>query len=364
MAAPEGSERRIRLGYVGCGFMAQKVHLPNFAAIPDCELMAIAEVRPRLRERVADRYRIPRRYENHEQLAADPEVEAVGVSAGFVAQGEIAADLLRAGKHVFMEKPMAVSVAQAERMLQASREGGGRLMVAYMKRYDAGNEQAKAAIDQLRASGELGRITYARAHGFCGDWTQCLDTPFERTDEPAPSYEAGGPDWLPPEFLQGYISYLQQYTHNVNLLRWFLDATTQNSSVVAVDLDENGWTGIVSLRMNGVRAVVESGSVSYWGWEEHTQVYFQHGWVRATAPALMHKDWPAQVEIYRGGEVQRYERPLPRPYWSWSYRREAEAFIDCLRSGAPFRSSGEDTLTDVRLFEEIYRAYLRQRGVL
>jgi predicted dehydrogenase len=362
--ARDGGERPVRLGDVGCGFMAQKVHLPNFASIPGCALVALAEVRPKLRERVADRYRVPRRYESHEQLAADPEIEAVGLSAGFIAQGEMAADLLRAGKHVYMEKPMAVSVAQAERMLEAARAGGARLMVAYMKRYDAGNECAKATLDRWRASGEMGPITYARGHGFCGDWIQKLDTPFERTDEPAPPYGSGGPEWMPPEFRESYVGYLQQYTHNVNLLRWFLDGTAENTRVRAVDLDDNGWSGIVSLEMNGVRALLESGSVDYWGWEEHTQVYFRDGWVRTDAPALMHKDLPAQVEIYRGGTVHAYERPIPQPFWTWSYRREAEHFIEAVRSGAPFRSSGEDTLADVRLFEEIYRVYLQQRGVL
>jgi predicted dehydrogenase len=354
----------IRIGYVGAGFMAQKVHLPNFAAIPGCELVALAEVRPKLRAAVADRYGIERRYTSHEELAADPEIEAVGLSGSCSGQGDLAADLLRSGKHVFMEKPMAVSVAQAERMLAASRTGGGRLMVAYMKRYDAGNECAKAAIDRYRASGEIGPITYARGHGFCGDWIQKLDTPFERTDEPAPPYGSGGPDWMPPEFHERYVSYLQQYTHNLNLLRWFLDATPENTRVRAVDLDENGWVGIVSLEMNGVRAVIESGAVRYWGWEEHTQVYFQGGWVRTEAPALMHKNMPAQVEIYRGGEAPAYERPIPQPFWSWSYRREAEHFIECLQAGAPFRSSGEDTLADVHLFEAIYRGHLKSSGCI
>jgi predicted dehydrogenase len=76
------------------------------------------------------------------------------------------------------------------------------------------------------------------------------------------------------------------------------------------------------------------------------------------------KDQPAAVEIYRGGKEQRYERPLPQPVWSWSYRREAQHFIEQVRAGGPFRSSGEDTLADVRLFEEIYRAYLQARRVL
>ena len=56
--------------------------------------------------------------------------------------------------------------------------------------------------------------------------------------------------------------------------------------------------------------------------------------------------------------------PIPRPAWTWAYRREAEHFIDALQSGAPFAASAEDTRTDVRLFEEIFRAHLTQRRLL
>jgi predicted dehydrogenase len=358
------SDTTIKLGYIGCGFMAQRVHLPNFAALPGCELVALAEVRPGLREKVADRYRIPRRYASHEELIRDAEIQAVGLSAGYVLQGQMARDALRAGKHVFMEKPMAVSVTQAEEIVAAARAGGARLMVGYMKRYDAGNETAKAAIDRFRASGELGELTFARNHGFCGDWIQKLDTPVDGTDEPAPPSPQIGPDWMPAGFVRSYLAYLQQYTHNVNLLRWFLGGTPENTRVRAVDLDDDGYAGVVSLEINGVRAVLESGRLSYWGWDEHTQLYFLDGYVRVTAPYLLHKNMPAEVEIYRGGKTQSYERPLPQPMWTWSYRREAEHFVAGVRSGEPFRSSGEDTLGDVILFEEIYRAFLQQRGAL
>ncbi|MHB0878900.1 MAG: Gfo/Idh/MocA family protein [Anaerolineae bacterium] len=354
---------RLRLGYVGCGFMAQKVHLPNFASIANCELAALAEVRPLLGQKVQARFGIPKLYPSHHDLIADPAIDAIAVSADWAVQGEIARDALAAGKQVFMEKPMAVSVEQADRILAAGKATGAGLMVGYMKRYDAGNELAKARIAAYRQSGELGRITYVRNHGFCGDWVAGSDVPMIGSDEPMPVAERRGPAWLPQEYLSKYLGYLQQYTHNINLVRWFLDAGDE-VRVRSVDLDDDGYTGITILDVAGQRAVLETGSVSHYRWDEHTQVYFQHGWVKAWAPPLLLHNVPADVEVYRAGQVQEFSRPLPTDRWSWSYKREAEHFVDAALSGEPFRSSGEDTRTDVRLFEDIYRAFLTQRGAL
>lgn len=353
----------VRFGYVGCGFMAQKVHIPNFKSIPGCGFLALAEVREGLGLKVQARYGIPRLYRSHLELADDRDIEAVGVSAPFAVQGEIARELLAAGKHVFMEKPMAVSVEQAERILAAARASGKRLMVAYMKRYDAGNELVKETVARYRASGELGRMLLARNHGFCGNWTASLDTPMETTDEKPPESPVQGPGWLPREHLNSYVGYLQQYTHNVNLLRWFLDAG-ENVKVKHVDLDVDGYTGLAVFEMAGVRAVLESGSLSHYRWDEETSIYFQHGWVKTWAPPLLLKNMPAEVEIYQAGKVQEFTRPVPKPNWTWSYKREAEYFIERVASGEPFRSSGEDTLTDVRIFEDTYRLYLENRGLL
>jgi predicted dehydrogenase len=354
---------RIRLGYVGCGYMAQKVHIPNFSALPDCELLALAERRQGLGRKVQKRFGVPKLYADHEVLLGDSEVEAIAVSADFMGQGQIARDALLAGKDVFMEKPMAISLAQADTILEAESQSGKRLMVGYMKRYDAGNVLAKNRILEFRASGELGAITYARNHGFCGHWDAGIDVPFDITDEPVHRVAAEGPSWLPPEFLNQYVAYLQQYTHNINLLRWYLDAGA-DVTVRVVDLDDDAYTGLVIFDMAGIRAVLESGHVSHYAWDFHTQVYFRHGWVKTTSPPLLLKEVPAEVEVYRAGEVQTFTRPRPQPVWSWSYRREAEHFIQCLKTGEPFRSPGQDTRTDVRIFEDIFHTYLIQRGVL
>ena len=346
--------------YVGCGYMGQGVHIPNFAEIPDLDLVALAEIRPQLGEKVQRRWGFRKLYRSHTDLARDPDVEAVGVSAAFSEQSAIARDLLRAGKHVFMEKPMALSLAEAEEMLAACETGGARLMVAYMKRYDAGNQLAKRLLDAARSDGSLGDILFARNHGFCGrEWNAGFRGRIETSDEPR--HEPGParcPDWMPESAQRPYISYLQQYAHNVNLLRWFLEAGV-GVSVTAVDLDEDGYSGLVTFDMNGTRAVIESGNTTHFGWDEHTQVYFRDGWVKVTSPPLLLAQVTAPVELYRAGDVQEISHPLPDPLYSWSYRREADHFVHCLRSGDPFHSSAEDTLHDIRLFEDIFRMWTR-----
>ncbi len=159
------------------------------------------------------------------------------------------------------------------------------------------------------------------------------------------------------------MGYLQQYTHNINLLRWFLDAGN-DASVRVVDLDDDGYTGIVVFDMNGTRAVLESGRVSHYRWDEHTQIYFRDGWIKTWAPPLLLKQVPAEVEIYRAGKVQTFTKAIADPAWSWSYKCEAEHFIRCLQTGEAVQSSGQDTRTDVRLFEDIFRSHLTQQGVL
>jgi predicted dehydrogenase len=355
-----GMKGPVRFAYVGCGFVGQTIHIPNFASLPNCQFVALAEPRPDLGKRVSERYGIRKLYRSHEEIAGDPEIEAVGVSAPYTLQGPIAHDLLRAGKHVFMEKPMAVSVKRAEAIVEAVRNSSARLMVGYMKRYDTGNVLLKKHADEWRASGE--QVVLARNHGFGGNWIYAADPniPFETSQTPPPPAPADEyPEWLPEKWRKPYLEYLQQWTHNANLLRFFLGDDGGKTFVKSVQLDVDGLTGVVVLEINGVRAVIESAYTSFHGWDENTQLYFRRGWLRTSAPALTQKETPATVEIYRAaseGQPAQSTQEFAGP--GWAFREEARHFLDCVRSGAPFRSSAEDTLHDVRLFEEIYRQFI------
>jgi predicted dehydrogenase len=354
--------RPIRIGYVGGGFLAQNAHLGNFSSLPHGNLVALAERRPNLAAQVARRFGIDKVYPDHLSLVNDPQIDAVAVSADYAGQGEIAADLLRAGKHVFMEKPMAVSIRQAERILAAANEGNARLMVGYMKRYDTGNRLVRDLIREWQQDREKGRLLYIRCHGFCGNWIAGLDTSgLIRTDESVEpiAVEELLPDWLSKEFRRGYISYLQQYTHQVNLLRFLLGAQSADDVIVTnVDLSADGYTGLVTLQINGVRCVIESASTKFHGWDENLLLFFEGGWIRSTPGLLFSRPSTNEIEVYESGENAGIRYPAAPVNQSWHYRAEAEHFLKCLQTGTEFDSPGSDALIDVGIFENIYQKFM------
>ncbi len=108
-----------------------------------------------------------------------------------------------------------------------------------------------------------------------------------------------------------------------------------------------------------MRAVIESGHVAYHGWEEHTQVYFEKGWMKTCAPPLLLRNAPATVEVYRGDKAdKRLCERFPADGYTWSYKEEMRHFVDCVKTGEPFRSPASDAAQDVRTLEDIYKAHV------
>ncbi|HET6777272.1 MAG TPA: hypothetical protein VFH26_00105 [Gemmatimonadales bacterium] len=118
-----------------------------------------------------------------------------------------------------------------------------------------------------------------------------------------------------------------------------------------------------------MRCVFETGHLWYHRLDDHTQVYFERGWVRSVAPPPLLRNGVAEVEVYRcysegapglPGVHHTLTTPQAEPRWGWPYKREAEHFVTCLQRGEPFRSPGEEAVTDTRLFEEIFRTWLQR----
>lgn len=133
----------LKLGFVGCGYMGQLAHLENYVKLPNVEIVALAEGRPKLAQLVAARYGIPRVYAHHRELCKDEEVEAVVAITWFNLHYGIVRDLLQAGKHVATEKAMCLTMAGAEELTRLAEERGLVYQIGYMKRFDPGVRLAR-----------------------------------------------------------------------------------------------------------------------------------------------------------------------------------------------------------------------------
>ena len=143
----------VRWGVIGLGWFGE-IHADVLSEMPGIDLAALCTRRPDRLAQVADRYRVARRYTDYRQLLADPEVEAVSITTHIQDHRDIAIDALRSGKHVLLEKPMAPTVADCDRILEAARQSRGLFMVGHICRFDPRVALAKQAIDE----GRIGRI--------------------------------------------------------------------------------------------------------------------------------------------------------------------------------------------------------------
>ena len=352
-AAGESCPAMVKLGFLGCGYVGQGVHLPNFLATGKCEVVALAEARPKLASKVAERHGIPRVYPSQMELALDPEVQAVAAITSVAFNRETTVPLLRAGKHVFIEKPVAPTSAEGHEMIAAAREGRAMLMVAYMKRYDPGIQWAKERIAQFRSTGEMGELLLARAHCFGGEWTAGYRPDIIRSDELAPPAKPRTPEWLPDELRMPYLTFNNVFCHDLNVLRFLLEP----SDTTVAEARYSGKAFAVLLEMDGLPVTLETGFASG-TWEEEADVYFEKCRMRIKMPPPLLRQGAAHVTLWKEGTLAEVFAPAPSER-SWAFFREAEYFLDCVSEGKQPLSPGEDSVIDVELAEAVFRRLMK-----
>ncbi|MGA2009685.1 MAG: Gfo/Idh/MocA family oxidoreductase [Solirubrobacteraceae bacterium] len=145
------SEPELSIGVVGLGYWGPNL-ARNFASIPGCRLSWCCDADPQARERVARLFPNARIASSIEQLLEDPELDAIALATPVPTHAELAVRVLEAGKHCFVEKPLAQSVAGAQRAVDAAAAAGRVLMVGHLLEYHPGVRKLK----ELTESGELG----------------------------------------------------------------------------------------------------------------------------------------------------------------------------------------------------------------
>ena len=146
---------RVTVGVAGLGYWGPNL-ARNFDALAGSELRWCCEPREAARERYARQFRAARFTADLDDLLGDPALDAVVLATPVPTHADLAARVLKAGKHCFVEKPLAQSVADAERAVAAQRAAGRVLMVGHLLQFHPGVNRLKEIAD----SGELGEIRY------------------------------------------------------------------------------------------------------------------------------------------------------------------------------------------------------------
>jgi predicted dehydrogenase len=131
-------DRRLRIGVLGCGPIAQIAHLEACRKARNAELYAICDLAPDLRERMAAIHQPDIVYEDYDAMLADDQVEAVLVAIADEFHIDMALKAIQAGKHVLVEKPLGTTVESCRALLDASQEAGRIVQVGNNRRFDPG----------------------------------------------------------------------------------------------------------------------------------------------------------------------------------------------------------------------------------
>ena len=156
---------KLKIGIIGCGGIANGKHLPALSKQKDrVELVAFCDIILERAEKAKEEYgtRDAKVYEDYKELLKDPAIDVVHVLTPNVAHAQITIDAFAAGKHVMCEKPMAASVADARRMMEAWKASGKKFTVGYQSRFRPEVQNLKKSCED----GDLGEVYYAQAHAI------------------------------------------------------------------------------------------------------------------------------------------------------------------------------------------------------
>lgn len=348
--------KKVRLGFVGCGAMGQTAHIANFAAIPDCEIVALAEGRARTAELVAQRYGISRVYPDHRaMLAGESDLDAVVAIMGYALHPPIVRDILNAGRHVMTEKPICLRLDNARQMAALADEKGLIYMVGYMKRSLPASVAAVEQIGLWKQSGAAGNMNYLRASMPPGDWTLGMQWGLNAGDAP-PAYEGVAaevpPEWMGEAMGAKYNAFVNYFIHQVNLVRCLLGEDYEvvhadKAEAILVGRSQSGVTVVLEMKPRGLKR----------SWEEYYMVSFDNGKIDLSVPAPMAQQDGGELRIYWGGDDRtppRWEQPVMPPVWSML--AQARHFVDCVRDRKAVRSPASDAVKDLEVAEQYIRA--------
>ncbi len=364
---------KLRVGVIGCGGIAQMMHLPTLAERPDrFEIAAIGDISDSVLAAVGERYHVSRRFRDFKEVTADPKLDAVLIlSSG--RHDAVLRSAFDAGKHVFVEKPLGFGRPETEALAAAARAARGLTMVGYHKRFDPAY---LTACDLIRSMDDLRYVEATVLHPSDGAYREHHAVlPHAEPRRPGPDEAATNAEaraeaqtqslkegldatLRPGASLDERVAALmlwQSLIHDVNALRGALGEPERvlSSSVWNEGMAQHS----ISQFPRGVR--VSMSWISVPGVKHYEErLRFVSPTLRVTltfpSPYLRHAPTQLQVERMDGGELVVEDRIVS---YDEAFRAELHHFRESVLSGAPPSTPVEEAVRDARWIEAIGHSY-------
>ncbi len=353
---------KVRIGFVGAGFMGQLAHIRSYALLRDeCELVALAEPRQRTAELVAARYGIGRVYRDHRELLESEQLDGIVASQRFTYHAALLPELYPHVAHLFSEKPLAVGASTGDRLASLAREAGCVHMVGYHRRSDPATREAKRTVDAWKETGEMGALRYLRICYSDGDWVANARAALIDVGEEGPSlpFEAPPPELAGDDEAFGALLVgANELVHPLNLLRHLL-----GESYRVVFAHPSGRLYVFESE-SGVPATIEVTPYRVTvGLEEEILVAFERAYVRLRPAPSLAMNRAGSLEVYRDrGNGAIPERISPQLPWIDPMRAQAADFLRVCRGEAPPPTDAAEAAEDLHLVSHILRARVELPG--
>jgi predicted dehydrogenase len=326
----ENRSKSVRLGLIGCGNVAEIWHLPALQSLQDAEVIAVADTNPDRLKRVADKFHIEKRYADFRALLSDPAVEAAAVCVPAQFHVEVALAALDAGKHLFIDNPLALSLDEWDRLIGRAAQSPSKVMVGFNLRWHRLVRQAREIIQR----GTLGPLKLIRS----------VVTSRFRENEPG---------WVRRRELGGGVL-IELAVHSFDLWRFLLQSEIEEVFAMSRSGRWDDETATVMARMaNGVltSAVFSKGT----GENNETEIYGQNGRLYISSyrfdglEFLPSSSFPGSVRT-RLRRMAHALKELPQAAsairqggdFVASYQAEWRHFIDAIQQDTPVESTLQD----------------------
>ncbi|MBN9550282.1 MAG: Gfo/Idh/MocA family oxidoreductase [Alphaproteobacteria bacterium] len=349
--------RPLGIGVIGCGEIAQLMHLPIIHELPQLRIAALCDLSRSVLDSLGGHYGVTARYRDYHDLLGDPAVDAVVICT--FDHGPVVRAAIEAGKHFIVEKPLAFTAQEARPLVAAATASGLTALVGYMKLYDPGY---RLALEKIAA---IGRPRMIQVHDFAGrfDRYQQLYTQVRGKDVDAAVIKAGqqevagrvaamlGERHAP--YADLYMTLLMLGSHDLAVLRGAFGVAETVAYAQAV-----GPTHLMAVLgfADRVPALLEVAfGAQYEWWDEWMTVHGEADEVRIDFQNPYVRNAAATVRLREAAGEGPSERILPGTPET-AFRRQWQHFIACIRGEAKPITQLQGGLDDLELAERIIKA--------